>query len=482
MMLAHTSPSGLAFVANLKKTSKPDPLDPYPDHPSRWIHARHVDYLDEMLVNLTAGVYRDQGYLGIIIMEPPRHGKSELCSHYFPAWYLGAFPDNRVMLASYEATFAASWGRKVRNTLEEHGNRLFGVTIDPGSSAAHSWAIEGRRGGMETAGVGGALTGKGANLLIIDDPVKNMKEAQSETIRRTHWEWYKSTFRTRLEPGGIVLLIGTRWHEDDLLGRVVEEMEEDPNADKFLIVRLPAIAEEPSEDYPEPDPLGRAPGEPLFPERYPVESLEPHKSNAYTWGSLFQQRPAPEEGGVFEKGWFEVVPYPNHIRMKKVIRRWDVAATDPKAGEDPDWAVGLKLGLGEDGNYYILDVIRVRMSPGKLNKLFKDVCRQDGVTVRQRMEQEPGSAGKIAIWHLARGPFRGYAFRGVRSTGPKEARADTVSSAAENGMIKVVKAKWNKDFFYEVTRFPNAAHDDQVDALGGAYEDLTKRNTGVVAL
>jgi predicted phage terminase large subunit-like protein len=385
------------------------------------------------------------------------------------------------MLASYEANFAASWGRKVRNTIEEHGNRFFRIQIDPSSSAADTWAIEGRRGGMVTAGVGGALTGKGADLLIIDDPVKNMKEAQSETVRRNQWEWYKSTFRTRLEPGGIVLLIGTRWHEDDLLGRVIEEMEEDPYADKFLIVRLPALAEEPSEDYPEPDALGRKPGEALFPERYPADALEPHKSNAYTWGALYQQRPAPEEGGVFEKDWFEVVPYPA-LKMKKVVRRWDAAATDPKAGEDPDYCVGLKLGLGEDGNYYILDIVRERMSPGKLDRLFRSTCRVDGYTVRQRMEQEPGSAGKIAIWHLARGPFRGYAFRGVRNTGPKPTRADTVSSAAEHGMIKVVKARWNKDFFYEVTRYPNAAHDDQVDALGGAFEDLTKRSTGLVAL
>lgn len=437
-----------------------------------------MDYLDEMLVNLVAGKYREQGYVGIIIQEPPRHGKSELCSHYFPAWYLGARPDNRVMLASYEADFAASWGRKVRNTLQEHGERLYGLKIDPSSSAINSWNVFGKRGGMETAGVGGALTGKGGQLLIVDDPVKNMKEAQSETIRRNHWEWYKSTFRTRLEPGGVILLIGTRWHEDDLLGRVITEMKEDPTADQFLIVRLPAVCEEPDEDFPEPDPLGRQVGEALFPERFDIEALRPHMGNPSVWAALYQQRPAPLEGGLFEREWFEVVPYPK-VKMKEV-RRWDLAATDPKTGEDPDYAVGLKMGLGEDGDFYVLDVIRVRLSPGKLNNEIRKTLQKDGYRVRQRMEQEPGSAGKIAIWHFARSTFLGYPFRGVRVTGNKMLRAETVSNAAENRMIKVVRAPWNKDFFYEITHFPFGAHDDIVDALSGAYEDLTKRSNKLV--
>lgn len=432
-----------------------------------------MDYLDEILVNLVAGVYREQGKIGVIIEEPPRHGKSELCSHYFPAWYLGARPDNRVMLASYEADFAASWGRKVRNTLEEHGNRFYGLQIDPRSSAQDDWNVLGRRGGMVTAGVGGALTGKGGHLLIVDDPVKNMQEAQSETMRRKQWEWYKSTFRTRLEPGGIILLIGTRWHEDDLLGRVITEMLGDETADQFIRVRLPAICEEPDEDYPEDDPLGREVGEALFPERYPVDKLRPHMNNPYVWAALYQQRPAPLEGGLFEQDWFEVVPRPAH-RMLKTFRRWDLAATDPKKGEDPDYSVGLLMGVDQAGDFYVLDMVRVRETPGKLDRTIRRTLVRDGYGVRQRAEQEPGSAGKIAIWHLARTTFRGYPFRGRRSTGDKILRAETVSGAAEHGMIKVVKASWNKDFFYEVTRFPNAPHDDIVDALSGAYEDLTK--------
>jgi predicted phage terminase large subunit-like protein len=388
------------------------------------------------------------------------------------------------MLASYEADFASTWGRKVRDTTDNYGEEFFGLKVSRRTSASDMWDLAPpNKGGMYTAGVGGALTGKGANLLIVDDPVKNAADAASETLREKQWNWYKSTFRTRLEPDGVILLIGTRWNEDDLIGRVVQEMNEadpnDPEVDKFVVVRLPAIAEIPDEDYPDPDPLGRNPGEPLFPERFPLEKLQPYKSNQYTWSALYQQRPAPAEGGLFEKEWFEVVPSPR-IRMRKLVRRWDLASTDPRKGEDPDYSVGLHIGLGEDGFLYIMDMVRVRESPGKLNQTLKRTAIHDGYRTRIRVEQEPGSSGKIAVWHLAKGVFSGYNFRGVRSTGDKMLRAETVSAAAERGEIKVVKGRWNRDFFKELTRFPNDAHDDIVDALSGGYEDLVKRASRMV--
>jgi predicted phage terminase large subunit-like protein len=381
------------------------------------------------------------------------------------------------MLASYEADFAATWGRKTRDTIEQHGKRFFGIEVNPRTSAADNWNVKGHKGGMFTAGVGGALTGKGANLLIVDDPVKNMKDAQSETMRRNQWEWYKSTFRTRLEPDGVILLIGTRWHEDDLIGRVLAEAEVGEDLDdKFIRVRLPAIAEEPDEEYPMKDPLGRVAGEVLFPERFPYEKLVPHMSNANVWSALYQQRPAPSEGGVFEKDWFEVVPMvPRGVRIRKSFRRWDLAATDPKAGEDPDWSVGLLLGLGDDDFIYIMDMVRIRENPGNLLKTLRRTVVSDGFKVRNRVEREPGSQGKIAVWQLARTVFKGYNFRGIPSTGPKELRIDTVAGAAERGEFKVIRGKWNRDFFYEVTHYPFAAHDDICDALSGGYEDFTKR-------
>lgn len=454
---------------------------------SRWIHARHVDYLDEILVNLFAGVYREMGYIGVIVEEPPRHGKSELCSHYAPTWYLGTKPDDRVILVSYEATFASTWGRKGRDTMSEWGPPIFGVNVNPRSSAADRWDIERHKGGMYTAGALGGITGRGANLLVADDLIKNFQEAQSEILRERTWEEWKNTFRTRLEPGGVILVIGTRWHEDDIIGRLLASQGDSPqgmdhalydeDADKYIRVRLPAIAEEPDEEFPDPDPLGRKPGEPLFPERYNVSALKPFMANETTWSALFQQRPSPKEGTLFQRDWFEIVPMPAG-RFKKLVRRWDMAATDPKAGEDPDYTVGLLLGLHEDGFYYVVDVIRDRKSPGKVEMMLKQAAIRDRADyrgrVRIRMEQEPGSAGKIVIRTFARTIFRGYPFRGKRTTGSKELRAETVAAAAERGEIRIVKARWNAEFLREVTRFPRATHDDQVDALSGAWEDLTR--------
>lgn len=444
---------------------------------STWIHARHVDFLDQKLVELTAGVLARNGYIGLIVEEPPRHGKSELCSHYFPAWYLGAKSDNRVILASYEADFAMSWGRKTRNTLSEYGH-YFGVELDPASSSASRWDIKGRRGGMITAGVRGAITGRGGDLLIIDDPVKNSEEANSETYREKSWEWYTSTFRTRLEPGGIILVIGTRWHEDDLIGRILEHQDDADIGGRFLRVRLPAIAEEPDEEFPEPDPLGRQEGEALFPERITLQHLEMTRKDVgeYVWGSLYQQRPAPKEGALFNKDWFEVVPgLPSGVRMKKLVRRWDLAATDPKKGEDPDYSVGALVGLGSDGYFYIIDLVRMRETPGRVEARMAATAAHDGQKVRIRVEQEPGSAGKLYVHSLARGIFRRYAFKGVRSTGNKVLRAEKLANAAERGEIRVVKGNWNREFFKELTRFPFVSHDDQVDAVSGGFEDIIHR-------
>lgn len=441
---------------------------------NRWIHARHVDYLDEKLVNLASGVYRDQGYFGIIVEEPPRHGKSELCSHYFPSWYLGAKPDNRVILVSYEETFAATWGRKVRDTTEEWGPELYGINVDPRNRSAGSWNIQGHRGGMYTAGALGSVTGRGSDVFVVDDPIKNYVEAQSPTLRDRTWNNWKQTLRTRAEPGCVALVIGTRWHEDDLIGRLLQEMHDDPIADQWIVVRLPALAEEPDEDYPEPDLLGRKVGEALFPERWPTELLQPYMSNIVTWNALYQQRPSPMEGTMFKEEWFEIVSMPAG-KFKRVYRFFDTAASDPDEFEDPDWTVGLLLGEHEDGLYYVLDVARFRKEAGKVEKELRKIISRDRLGTRFRMAQEPGSQGKLYIRAVARTVFRGRPFRGVKETGTKMLRAETAADAAERGEIKLIRGAWNREFLREVKRFPLGAHDDQVDALSGAYQEMTKR-------
>jgi predicted phage terminase large subunit-like protein len=398
--------------------------------------------------------------LRVIINLPPRHGKSDFISMYTPAWFLGMNPDKRVILTSYEADFAAQWGRKARSLIEDFG-QFFPepIRVNPDSSAANRWDILGHTGGMQTAGIGGPLTGKGAHLAIIDDPIKNAEEAMSSTIREKHWDWYKSTLYSRLEPGGSILIPMTRWNEDDLAGRLIAEMQQE-GGEQWTVISLPAVAED-------DDLLGRQVGQALWPERYDEVALARIKgtTQAYWFASLYQQRPAPLEGGMFKKKWFEIVKScPTDCYC---LRYWDLAATE----DGGDWTVGLKIGV-RAGVFYIIDVQRDRLSSKDSEALVKQTAQIDGGEVPIEMEQEPGSSGKRVIDHFARIVLPGYAFEGVPSTGDKTVRAMAVMAAAERGDVKIVRGGWNSAFLDELAMFPNGKHDDQVDALSGAYNGI----------
>lgn len=319
----------------------------------------------------------------LMVQCPPRHGKSMLCSQFFPAWYLGTYPDRRVILTSYEADFAASWGRKARDVLTEHGPELWGVTIRDDSSAANRWDIEGNTGGMQTAGVGGPVTGKGAHLLLIDDPVKNDEQARSPTYRERAWEWYRSTAYTRLEPGGAVVLVMTRWHRDDLAGKILAQAAD--TGEKWEVVRLPAIAEE-------NDQLGRAPGKPLWPARYPLDVLERIRATteAYWWACLYQQDPAPEGGAEWPETyfgpdiWFD--EWPLDLRLR-------VLALDPSKGKDAkfgDYSAFTMLGVDSQGCLWV-DADLARRPTADIVATGLELCRTfkpDGFAVETNQFQE----------------------------------------------------------------------------------------------
>lgn len=247
----------------------------------RWRMAPHLAAIDRAITDTLTARTAD-----ILLLEaPPRHGKSELISRYLPVWYLGTHPRNNVILNSYEATFAKSWGRKARDLMIEVGPALFGLSVAKDNASADEWAIEHYGGTMRTAGIGGPITGKGAHLLIIDDPVKNAEEALSPTIRAKHWDWWNSTAKTRREPGCVTIVMATRWHEDDLTGRMIKSAE----AGELTVRRLslPAIAEA-------DDALGREPGEPLWPDRFSLDDLEQirRSTDLYWWLAMYQQRPS----------------------------------------------------------------------------------------------------------------------------------------------------------------------------------------------
>src|SRR5262245_875456 len=299
----------------------------------RWKMARHLAAIDQAIVETIFGKTEPI----LLIEAPPRHGKSELISRYLPAWYLGIFPARRVMLVGYGATFARSWGRKARGLLAEHGRACFGVELNPVERAASEWGLAGREGGMITSGVGGPLTGRGANLLIIDDPVKNSDQSDSLTIRDRHWDWWQSTASTRIEPGGCAIVIATRWHRDDLSGRLIRASRAGGGA-PVRRLRLPAIAEE-------DDPLGRSRGEALWPERWPLRRLERirQEKEAGWWQAMYQQRPGDSSRRTWPDSYFGA-----HLWAGTFPSVFDVAAlaVDPsRGGRQGDYSAIAFAGL-----------------------------------------------------------------------------------------------------------------------------------------
>jgi predicted phage terminase large subunit-like protein len=415
---------------------------------------------------------------------PPRHGKSEFTSKYFPAWYLGTFSDRRVILTSYEADFAASWGRKVRDILDEAGPEYFGVSVRPDSSAADRWDVVGHDGGMNTAGVGGPITGKGAHLLLIDDPVKNAEEANSPTYREKAWEWFKSTAYTRLEPGAAIILIQTRWHEDDLAGKVLSHAK--ATGEAWDVLNLSAVA---GKD----DPLGRAPGAALWPARYDEVALAKIKLaiGSYWFAALYDGSPQPAEGNKFKRPWFRYWKADGDLyrlmdASGSVVR--SVRARDCRRFGTADLAVSLRTSadytvLGAwavtpESDLILLDLIRARLEEPDIIRQALGLYRRhdlaylaveaNGVQlgIVQTMRR-----GTLDDTGLARGD--GMAIRGITNSTDKVSRASTAIVRCEAGQVYFPwGAAWLGDYETELLGFPMATHDDQVDMTSLAANDV----------
>jgi len=422
----------------------------------RWFPYEHLLFLNRKLVDVAAGRIKR-----LIVSMPPRHGKSELVSRYFPAWYIGTFPDKRIILVSYEADFAATWGRKARDLLEEHGPSLFGIRVSGNSSAANRWDIEGHEGGMVTAGVNGPITGKGADIGIIDDPVKNDQEAMSVTYQERTYEWYKSTFRTRIQRDGAIILIMTRWHENDLAGKLLAAQEAE--GEKWEVVSLPALAEE-------DDPLGREFGQPLCPDLFSKDALESIKKavGSYWWASLYQQRPSPAEGGIFKRNWWQ---YYRRLpdKFDEIIQSWDMTFKDTKTA---DYVVGQVWGR-KGANKYLLDQVRDRMDfPATIQAVRTLSAKWPQAKAKLIEDKANGPAVIATLKKEISGLIP------VEPQGSKESRAWAVSPEVEAGNVYLPDpsiAPWVHDFIEECAAFPNGANDDQVDAMTQALMRFNKQ-------
>lgn len=407
----------------------------------RWHCAPHLALLNERLLDLAAGRIKR-----LAVFMPPRHGKSQLCSRYFPAWFLGTFPERRIIQAGYGNSFAATWGRHTRNAIDAAQKLgIFGVRVDPTKSSADEWEIAGHDGGMFCVGIGGGVTGRGADLLTIDDPVKSRAEADSITYRERTWEWYTDDLYTRLHPGAGVLLVATRWHHDDLPGRIIAH---DGGREAWTVLSLPAFAE--ADDL-----LGRAPGAALWPQRYDVADLEDARATlgSYGFAALYQQRPAPREGGMFKRHWFEIVDAAPAIGDR--ARGWDFAGT--QAGGD--FTVGVR-GV-KNGRYYIEDVKCEQLGPAGVRDLVKVTAQQDGHAVRVSIPQDPGQAGKAQAQEYTR-LLAGFIIHASPESGPKHLRAEAFAAQCEAGNVALVRAPWNEGFIDEFCNF-NPEVKDQVD-------------------
>ncbi len=433
--------------------------------PSRpYIANWHIDAMAAHLEAISAGHIQK-----LVINIPPGHMKSLMVSVFWQAWEWTRSPETRWLTASYAQALSVRDSVKTRRVIlspwyQSHWGDVYRLATD--QNQKHRF--ENDRSGVRIAtSVEGAATGERCDRAIIDDP-HNVRQALSDKRRTEALVFWDETMTTRIDDpmcGGQVIVM-QRLHERDLSGHVLQD-------GGYVHLMLPMEYEPGRRCHTAigfKDPR-RNDGELLWPARFGPQALSEWKTRlgSYAAAGQLQQRPAPRGGGMFKRQWFAIVDAAPVAA--KDARYWDMAATEDSTGADPDWTVGARLTL-QGGVYYITDIRRVRLRPMGVEQLVRQTAELDGLATEIRMEQEPGASGKSVIDHYARTVLLGFAFRGDRVSGAKIERANPLSAAAEAGNVKLVRGTWNKDFLDEIEIFPNGAHDDQVDAVTGAFHAL----------
>ena len=408
--------------------------------------ASHLQALTERLEAVERGEIKR-----LICLMPPRHGKSELISLRFPCWYLARHPEDYIVQAGYAESIALTHSRKARDifcSLEM--TRLFPLIhhrperpgqeqVIPERQAAHEWGAT-QGGSYYAVGIGGGLTGRGFNIGIIDDPVKDAEEAASETIRERVWDWYTTVFRTRAQPNAAIIVVMTRWHQDDLVGRLLNQAKEDPASDQWEVLHFKAIIE----------------GKALWPERYPLSVLDKIRASigGRAFASLYQGEPTVAEGQIIKREWwqyFKELPV-----FKRKVHSWDTAFKDKSQN---DYSVCTVWGEADNG-FCLLDVWRGRVEFPELKRVAISLHNRD---MPNAVIVEDAASGQSLIQELQRNTSM--PVLPVKVDTNKVARANAVTPLIEAGKVFLPEsAPWLYDYIEEMSGFPNAEHDDQVDS------------------
>lgn len=435
----------------------------FPEYVAGWVHEEICQKLDDFL----DAVKRKESPRLMLTM-PPRSGKSEIVSRRFPAYTLGRYPDMSIIATSYSADLASRNNRDVQRVMDDKSYRdlfpnssLYGKNIRSVSQGIYLrnsdiFEIVGHKGVYKSAGVGGGITGMGGDILIVDDVFKDRSEADSPTIRNKVYNWYTSTLYTRLSPGGGILIIMTRWHTDDLCGRLLEK---DKDAKNWEVIEYPAIA---THDEPH-----RKQGEALHPERYNLNELLQIKSDigSRDWEALYQQKPTVDGGTVFKKEWFKywnVLP----SRFDTVITSWDMTF---KGTDGTDYVVGQVWGR-KGADCYLIDQVRKRMSFTETLHEFIKLSNKYPKALKKLVEDK---ANGSAVIDTLKNTVQG--ITPIEPDGGKVSRAYAVTPMLEAGNVYIpspLVCPWIEDYITELINFPVVAHDDQVDATTQALREL----------
>ncbi len=463
----------------------------------RFRHRAHLDHLSARVAQAVADVEAGQNRL-LAVSMPPRSGKSTLLSQYTPLWLLRAHPDWSIITASFDGNLTGEWARNIRNIIEERED--LGIVLSKDGGAGSHWqTVEG--GGMYSASIRSALTGRGARVMLIDDPIKDYVDAHSAVMRETLWNWWLSVAQTRLEPPYLVIVVMTRWHEDDFIGRLLST-EYEGSPDQWEVISLPAIAGK-------NDALGREVGEPLIspllnetPEQAVARWDETKRTiGTYVWSSMYLQAPAPSKGAIFDAGWWRFWT----TDPEKATADGRVVYIDPSAMPGATWLDSWDCAFkGTDSSDFVVGQRWMRKGPDRF-LIAQQRGRKSFTQTLSAMEKwaEPLDSGSNPFGHLVHKRIveeaaNGAALidtmsktvSGIKAVKPKvgkEARARNVTPEVESGHVYLPHPSdlgndWVTDLLSELRDFPVGAHDDQVDALTQALAELRDPGIGGVTV